>query len=82
MSIDADVVGSEIVVAVTDSGPGITAEQGHDIFQSFVTSKSDGMGIGLAISRSIIESHGGKIRAITDTGYGKIEFSLPISEHT
>jgi PAS domain S-box-containing protein len=82
MSIDADVVGSEIVVAVTDFGPGITAEQGHDIFQSFVTSKSDGMGIGLAISRSIIESHGGKIRAITDTGYGKIEFSLPISEHT
>lgn len=80
LSISAKTSGDWLVVTVTDSGPGVPATSAQDIFQSFVTSKDDGMGIGLAISRSIIEAHGGKIRAVTDAGHGQIEFTLPIEK--
>jgi len=61
---------------IEDSGPGI-AEDDHDrIFQSFFTTKHDGMGMGLAICRSIVESHGGSIRADNESVLGGARFSL------
>jgi signal transduction histidine kinase len=67
---------AEVVVA--DSGRGIPAELLPTIFDSFTTSKKDGMGLGLSIARSIIESHGGKIRAERNPGGGAIfRFTLP-----
>ncbi|WP_292269437.1 ATP-binding protein [Mesorhizobium sp.] len=50
-------------LAVADTGPGISDEIAANLFQPFVTSKASGMGIGLSISKRIIEAHGGKIAA-------------------
>ncbi len=52
---------SLIVISVSDTGRGIPADKLDDVFTPFHTTKSEGMGLGLAISKSIIESHGGKI---------------------
>ena len=70
-----------IEVSVSDSGPGIAAEVTDTIFEPFVTTKPRGMGMGLSISRAIIESHGGSLRMISGAGAGAIfVFDLPIAE--
>lgn len=51
----------KLIVAVEDSGPGIDPKQSANIFDAFVTTKSHGMGLGLALSRMIVERHGGQI---------------------
>lgn len=67
-----------VEVAVMDRGPGLTASDNERIFDQFYTTKPDGMGIGLAISRSIIESHGGNITAGNQENGGAIfSFRLP-----
>ena len=56
-------------IEISDNGPGLPAEVRERLFQAFVTTKGDGMGIGLAICRSIMEAHGGSIRlAPSETG--------------
>lgn len=67
-----------IRVSVRDSGPGLDAAQLQRIFQPFYTTKQHGMGMGLAISRSIIEAHGGRLWAndANDRGVA-IHFTLP-----
>jgi C4-dicarboxylate-specific signal transduction histidine kinase len=53
----------DVFCAVRDHGPGLPAGLPHDIFDAFVTTKPDGLGLGLSISRSILQAHGGTIRA-------------------
>jgi len=66
-------------VAVRDSGPGLDPESLSHIFTPFYTTKSQGMGMGLAISRSIIEAHGGQLWAVPNDGPGvTFEFALPV----
>jgi two-component system sensor kinase FixL len=68
--------GQEVIVR--DTGPGISAEVADALFRPFVTSKKEGMGIGLSISRSIIEAHGGRLWAEPNEGGGAVfRFTLP-----
>lgn len=60
----------DIEIAVSDSGSGIPAEQLTHVFDSFFTTKKDGMGMGLPISRTIIEAHGGRLWAESNEGGG------------
>ena len=67
-------------VSVTDSGEGIAEGLRPRIFEPFATSKSTGMGLGLAISRTIIEAHGGRIHAENAPGSGAVlRFTLPFA---
>lgn len=68
-------------VGVTDSGKGLTNEDYDDLFTPFSTQKTDGMGVGLSICRSIISNHGGKIWASPDPSGGtQFWFTLPIPQ--
>jgi two-component system sensor kinase FixL len=71
---------SMALVEVADTGPGIPDEIAARLFQPFVTSKASGMGIGLSISRRIIQAHGGDISAVRNDDEGTtFRFSLPIA---
>jgi signal transduction histidine kinase len=72
--------GDGITVAVEDSGPGIDPEKLEDIFNAFVTTKSQGMGLGLALCRTIIERHGGQLSAWSSQkrSGALFQFTLPI----
>ncbi|MEW9581599.1 AAA family ATPase [Paraburkholderia sp. DGU8] len=68
----------QVVVAVQDSGPGIDPENANRLFDAFFTTKADGMGMGLSICRSIIEAHGGQVRATNIARQGaRFQLSLP-----
>jgi two-component system sensor kinase FixL len=78
LSIKTDSVADGIVVTVSDNGPGIAAETLERLFEAFFSTKSDGMGMGLSICRSIVEAHGGRIWATNRDGAGaSFHFSLP-----
>ena len=69
----------EVVVSVRDSGIGIEPSSMNRLFNAFFTTKADGMGMGLSICRSIIQSHGGRIWASNNTGPGMtFQFALPL----
>ena len=70
-----------LLVAVSDRGTGIASEDRVRIFEPFFTTKPDGMGMGLAISRTIIQAHGGEIRAANNAlGGATFAFTLPRRE--
>jgi len=67
-----------VVVAVQDAGVGIDAQKTDQLFSAFYTTKPDGMGMGLSISRSIIEAHGGRLWATPNPDHGAtFHFALP-----
>jgi nitrogen-specific signal transduction histidine kinase len=71
----------EVQVQVEDTGPGIDPEKLESIFDSLSTLKPDGMGMGLSISRSIVQTHGGRIWAENKpSGGARISFTLPAAE--
>jgi signal transduction histidine kinase len=69
-----------VVISVSDTGVGLPAEKADKIFDAFFTTKPQGSGMGLAISRSIIESHGGRVWATANNGRGAtFHFTLPVA---
>jgi signal transduction histidine kinase len=67
-----------LLISVSDAGIGLPAGKGNSIFDPFFTTKPQGTGMGLAISRSVIESHGGRLWATAQAGHGAtFSFTLP-----
>ncbi len=70
--------GQQVQVQVADSGPGLPESVQARLFQPFVTTKPDGLGVGLSICRAIIEGHGGQLTAESNAGRGAIfRFTVP-----
>lgn len=69
---------NQILVSVTDTGVGLPPQQSDQVFEAFFTTKPHGTGMGLSISRSIVESHGGRLRAAENHPRGaSFSFTLP-----
>lgn len=68
-----------VLVSVRDSGRGLPPEQPDRIFGAFYTTKPEGLGMGLSISRTIIEAHGGKLWAVNASDGAVFQFRLPVS---
>jgi two-component system sensor kinase FixL len=67
-------------VSVTDAGHGLSAENIERVFDAFYTTKSDGLGMGLSISRSIVEAHGGQLWAENNLRRGMtFSFTIPVA---
>jgi signal transduction histidine kinase len=70
-----------VFVEVQDTGPGISPADLDRLFESFYTTKPDGIGMGLAISRSIVEAHSGHLSAAPNPPHGAVfRFTLPVEE--
>lgn len=75
--------GADVCLSVKDSGMGIAPEIEKKLFEAFYTTKGDGMGIGLSVSRSILERHQGRLWAARNDGPGAtFLFSLPCTTNT
>jgi signal transduction histidine kinase len=72
--------GSVLTVAVHDTGPGVSPQIAAELFQTFTTSKAAGMGLGLAISRSIVESHGGRLWLEPSATGARFMLTLPAAK--
>jgi signal transduction histidine kinase len=78
LTIKSEAGDAQLLVSVSDTGVGLPPEQADQIFSAFFTTKDKGTGMGLPISRSIIESHGGRLWATGASGRGAtFQFSLP-----
>jgi signal transduction histidine kinase/integral membrane sensor domain MASE1 len=79
LSINASAAGLHVKFSVRDSGAGIRADLIEHLFDPFVTTKVEGLGLGLSIARTVVETHGGKIWAENGDGRGAIvSFLLPV----
>ena len=79
--IEARRPGDDVVeITVGDTGPGVAEDVVAHLFDPFVTTKEHGMGLGLSISRSIIEAHGGRLRLVPRSGGALFALTLPTSD--
>ena len=75
----AEAEGTHILVSVADSGSGLNPNDLERLFDPFYTTKPQGLGMGLSISRSIVRAHGGRLWAMTNVPKGALfQFTLPI----
>lgn len=79
LTISTEAVDAQTLrISVTDAGPGLPADVGEQIFAPFFTTKQDGVGMGLSISRTIIEAHGGAIQVSSTPMGTTFQFTLPV----
>jgi signal transduction histidine kinase len=67
-----------VEITVHDTGPGVPRDLAEQVLEPFVTTKSEGMGMGLAISRSMVEGHGGRLRVEPVESGAAFAFTLPV----
>jgi signal transduction histidine kinase len=80
LTISARTQAEEVEIAVQDSGPGLPPEARDQVLRPFFTTKPDGLGLGLSISQSIVEAHGGRLWVTPNAGRGvTFHFTLPIA---
>src|ERR1700720_395633 len=78
LAIKSEAGDGQLLISVSDTGVGLPPEQADQIFRAFFSTKDNGTGMGLPISRSIVESHGGRLWATANSGPGAtFQFSLP-----
>src|SRR5262249_15773924 len=78
LTVRSQLQDSQLLLSVSDTGVGLPTEKVDQIFSAFFTTKPQGSGMGLAISRSIVESHGGRFWATPNDGQGTpFHFTLP-----
>jgi len=74
---------TQVLLAVEDKGVGLDEQSIERVFEAFYTTKPEGMGMGLSISRSIVEAHGGRLWAEANSDYGAtFQLTLPIESPT
>jgi PAS domain S-box-containing protein len=79
LTVNSNTEDGQVLISVIDTGVGILKEQADHIFDAFFSTKPQGTGMGLPISRSIIESHGGRLWATKNSGRGAVfHFTLPV----
>jgi len=79
ITVEVSAAEDGVAVAVSDTGKGVPHEIVHKVFESFFTTKPEGLGMGLSISRSIIEAHGGRISILGNSAAGAtFKFTLPL----
>ena len=70
-----------VMVAMSDSGPGLPHANSERVFEAFYTTKASGLGMGLSICRSIVEAHGGRLWAVSNEPHGAVfRMVLPINK--
>src|SRR5437660_12781894 len=80
LTIKSEAGDGQLLISVRDTGVGLPPEQADQIFRAFFTTKDKGTGMGLPISRSIIESHGGHLWVAGASGCGAtFQFTLPVT---
>lgn len=81
LTIRTDVAAGHAEVSVQDTGIGLDPGSEERMFEAFFSTKPEGIGMGLSICRSIVEAHGGRIRATNNPGRGSVfSFALPLAE--
>jgi len=79
VTIRTERAGDRVLLSVVDRGPGVAAADLANVFEGFWSTKPEGMGVGLAVSKSIVEAHGGSIKASNNPGGGAtFRASLPL----
>ncbi|MCB8877378.1 PAS domain-containing sensor histidine kinase [Acidisoma silvae] len=80
LKVSAQAIGERIEIAVTDTGPGLSDAVRARLFQPFVTTKAEGLGVGLSICRTIVEAHDGQLTVASEAGKGTtFLFSVPVN---
>src|SRR4029077_13618315 len=82
IAVEARPAGDFVEIAVRDSGPGFPPDLAANPFLPFASTKAEGLGIGLALSRSIVEAHGGRLWLDADAPGGAVCFTLPVVKAT
>ena len=77
--IETETFDRHVIIIIDDSGPGISGVNNENIFEPFVSTKEDGLGLGLTVSYGIITAHGGTLELLPpNLGGARFQISLPV----